>query len=265
LKILALLIGLFVSHHWPRFDPWRDYRWLKRIPAWCSGRGPDWLPGVASVVFTLLAGGVLTLLAEEMAGRFGLLLLGVAAVLYTIGPRALDADIEQASRPEASERRELARERLVLPDGADSAAAAAAALHAALARWFGVVFWFALLGPAGCLLYRAVRESHRDSRLAPAERAWLGRLTGWLNWPVMLGLTLALALMTDFDRVLTTYRARADRWQLPAALLDDLARTLCDAGGDVAQGLADGRTLAWRALTLWLVVLSLMLLIGWMQ
>ena len=221
-----------------------------------------WLPVVGLAAVAVTAGSLAMLFAEWLAGPLGLLLLGIVAVLYTLGPEHFDRDIRLASNPGEPDRQQIALERLLLTRASSGPEAAAAALHAGLARWFGIVFWFVVLGVPGCLLYRALREAHSSLELRGSERAWMGRVLAWMNWPVVALMTGAIALMTDFDRVKAAFDARADRWQLPVALLDDLANALCDPVDDLARGLADGRRLAWRTLTLWFVVLSLLLLAG---
>lgn len=262
MKILSLLIGLLISLNWFQASSWRRYDWLLASARRLAGIEPPWFAGTVLIAITLIVGVAATAAAESLAGLFGLLVVGTAAVLYTLGPHPLDRDIAWATDDADSERCQVARERLLLGPDATGTEAAAAALHAALARWFGIVFWFAVLGPAGCLAYRAVREGHHAERFQPGERAWMGRVLGWLNWPVVALMTAAIALMTDFDRVKAAFEARADRWRMPAALLDDLARALCDPGAGLGEGLADGRRLAWRALGIWLAVLSLLLLAG---
>lgn len=210
----------------------------------------------------LIVGGLATAIALWMAGLFGLLVLGIATVLYTLGPEHLDRDIRMASNPGEPHKQQVALERLLLTPTSTGTEAAAASLHAALARWFGIVFWFVILGVPGALLYRSLREAHHSGRFEAGERAWMGRVLGWMNWPVVALMTGAIALMTDYDRVKAAFDAREDRWELPVALLDDLARALCDADDDLAEGLADGRRLAWRALGIWFAVLSLLLLAG---
>lgn len=262
MKILSLLLALLVSLRWPGTAQFRRYDWMLAVPARARSKGPDWLPVAALVTIALLAGGLATLAAAWLAGLFGLLVLGVVSVLYTLGPENLDRDIEMASDIDAPEKQQVALERLRLTPVSTGTEAAAASLHAALARWFGVVLWFVVLGVPGCLLYRGLRDARRSSHFDAPEHAWMSRVLGWMNWPVVALMTAAIALMTDFDRVKGAFDAREDRWQLPAALLDDLARALCDPSDSLAEGLADGRRLAWRVLSIWLAVLSLLLLAG---
>lgn len=262
MKILSLLLAFLASHYWPSASQFRRYDWLLAGPAGVIGQGARWLPVATLAAVNLIVGSLAMLLAFWLAGLFGLLLLGIAAVLYTLGPYHLDRDIRMASNPGEPDKQQIALERLLLTPDSTGPEAAAASLHAALARWFGIVFWFVLLGVPGCLLYRSLREAHRAGGFEAGERAWMGRVLGWMNWPVVALMTAAIALMTDYDRVKAAFDAREDRWQLPVALLDDVARALCDPADDLAEGLADGRRLAWRALGIWFAVLSLLLLAG---
>ena len=262
LKILSLLLAFAASHHWPAASSLRRFDWLLAAPLRASGQGPAWLPAAILAALSLVIGSLAMGFANWLAGLFGLLVLGVATVVYTLGPQHLDRDIAMASNPAEPDKQQVALERLLLAPDSTGIEAAAASLHAALGRWFGIVFWFVVLGVPGALLYRGLREAHHCSGLKAAERTWLGRASSWMNWPVVALMTVAIALMTDFDRVKAVFDAREDRWQLPAALLDDIARALCDPADNLAAGLADGRRLAWRALGLWLAVLSVLLLAG---
>lgn len=256
------MIAFLASHHWPAVARARRYDWLLAVPVRAGNRGPHWLPVAALAVVAVGAGALAMLFAAWLAGLFGLLLIGIAAVLYTLGPEHLDRDIRLACQAQQPERQQLALERLRIEPTSSGPEAAAASLRAALARWFGIVFWFVVLGVPGCLLYRGLGEAHANRALQGSARAWMDRALAWMNWPVVALMIGAIALMTDLDRIRATFEARADRWQLPVGLLDDLANALCDPADDLARGLADGRRLAWRALSLWFVVLSLLLLAG---
>jgi len=256
--LLALLFALGISHVWRDVERWRRHDLLAEPARRLSGRGP--FPAVATVALALLAGALLMAMADLLLGDFGLLLAGVLTLLFVLGPRDLDRDVAAAAA--GRDGAATARDRLFVTADASASEGAAAALHAGLARWFGVLFWFAVLGIPGALLYRAIRVARRVYPAGFDERRAFDAVLGVLNWPVIALMTLSIALMTDFDRVLDRFDARGDRWRFPARLLDDLAAALCTADGGLAAGLEDGRQLARRVLTLWLVVVAVLLLIG---
>jgi AmpE protein len=258
MTLLALLCALGISHAWTDVEHWRRHEVLAEPARRLAGQGA--LPAALTLVLALLAGAVLAGLADLLLGAVGVLLTGIAVLLFTLGPRDLDRDIQAAAAGQENAVR--ARERLGLAADADAPQGAAAALHGGLARWFGVLFWFAVLGIPGALAYRAVRVARREFPPGQAERRTFDAVLGVLNWPVVGLMLLSIALMTDFDRALDRFDARADRWRFPAGLLDDLAAVLCSRSGGLAGGLESGRRLTRRVLMLWLAVVAALLLIG---
>ncbi|MEM1080099.1 MAG: hypothetical protein AAGH65_00815 [Pseudomonadota bacterium] len=263
MSILALLMGLLISHFIPHVRAFRIYAWLIWPAAWTArfvqSDGPDWLPMLTLLLSAMIGGGLMAQLAEATLGPFGLLIVSILIVVYTLGPRDLDQDVEHALSAESS------RWALQLPEDANGVQAAGAVLHAALARWFGVMFWFVLLGIPGALLYRAARVASRQRLGNEHQQRWFDQLLFVLNWPVLLLMTVAVALMTDFDRVLNVWRRFQDRWRIRLEWLDQLANALCTPDCDPQQGLHEGQDLAWRMLWVWLAVLSVLLLAGWVQ
>ncbi len=269
MTLLALLIALGVSRAWPDVERWRQIDWLAEPALWVSRRGPAWAPAAATVIAALAAGGLLAALAHLLLGGFGQLLAGTVVVLLVLGPRDLDRDADAAAR--GGEGSAMARLRLRIEPESTRQQGAAAVLHAALARWFGVLFWFAVLGIPGAVAYRSIRVARHLFPAGTEQRPAFDTVLGVLNWPAVALMTLSVALMTDFDRVLDRFDARADRWRFPARLLDDLAGAVCGAAerdevdgetDPLADGLRDGRQLARRVLALWLAVVALLLLIG---
>lgn len=260
--ILAVLLGLLVSFRFPTVARYRRYESLLHLPLRAVRSDTLWLMPSLVIALALVTGVVWTEIWAALAGDPGRVIAGALALIFCLGPRPLERDLERARQVDDPVRHELALEHLMLRDDADAPKASAAILHAALARWFGVILWFVLLGPAGCLVYRLVRQAHGESELPDSARSLLGRIIHWLNWPVMLFFLLGIGLMTDLDRVWNSVRSRPDRAQLPAAMLDDVAASLGDPDGDLQTGLTAGRMLIWRVLVLWLALLSLLLLAG---
>jgi AmpE protein len=221
---------------------------------------------------------------------FGLPLFAFAAIVlfFCWGPRELDADIDAVIKAPDRDQR-LAAAQALRPDPAEAPlpleanALVEAVFGSALSRWFGVLFWFVLLGPAGALGYRMIQLAARNTSFADGLDAdpheVLERTARILDWAPAHLMALTLALVTEFDAVLHTWREyHAAHGQgyftLDLGFLGALARAGVDA--DVVAGdgyatdvndplneLADARRALRRILMAWLAVLALLVLAGW--
>ncbi|MGH8163362.1 MAG: cobalamin biosynthesis protein, partial [Rhodanobacteraceae bacterium] len=224
----------------------------------------DWLFGLAGVAFAVLV------------------------LAYCSGPREPEEDIDAVLIANDAMAREAAAQNLRDDPAAPKILLTAHALVdsavlAALRRRFGVLFWFFLLGPAGALLYRLSQVAAHDSmeldlRTRDAARGFAAALD-WLPAHLMV---LAMALVSDFEAVARAWRAwhaqpGRSRWELEPGFLAAVARSGVDAdieagdGGTVAdvsdpvQELADARRLLVRVLMVWLTVVALIVLAGWVS
>lgn len=246
---------------------------------------------MVAVVPPLLAVSLFQLaLAEPLMGLGGLV-FAVFILFYAWGPRDLDLDVEAlASAPDAGARREAAAR--LWPDGAtpalDGGSLVEAVFRSALRRWFGVLFWFLLLGPVGALGYRLVAlaaEGEASRRLSGETLAGARTLLALLDWPVAQLLTLAMALVGNFDTVLGAWReAGGARFNLDNRFLGAVARasvkcelaeeaadyvnesglpgqSVAVVAGEVPE-LRDAMSLVWRSLLVWLAVLALFVIAG---
>jgi AmpE protein len=222
------------------------------------------------------------------------LLFGVAVLFYSWGPRDLDHDVEAIVEAPDAESRRAAAARLWSfprqPRGIDGPAAVEAVFRNALRRWFGVLFWFLLLGPFGALLYRltAIAAEDASSRL-PTETAEGARiLLVALDWPVAQLMTLAMALVGNFDEVASAWKRHGgDRFALDTGFLAAAGRAsvrseLADEAEEYTESgvpassallvelgplpeLRDAMSLVWRVLMVWLAVLALFVVAGWVS
>jgi AmpE protein len=288
--LLAAVIALVVGHTVPELARARDFSWFahwRRAAAGAFGASGWWRGGVGAVI--VLGVPTLALLAVQwlLAGRiFGLALLALSTVVlfYCWGPRDLDLDVDAVATAPDAEQRKAAISALSTP-AADATLSGTtlidAVFRAALARWFGVLLWFVLLGPAGALLYRLAqlatrRDPNSDDHDDP-QRETFEQILGVLDWPAAQLMTLALAVAADFDAVLTAWRdfhAARGRWfTRDPGFLIAAARASVEAdmdGGDSyvedARGplaeMADAMALIWRILLVWGVVFALFVLAG---
>ena len=277
--LVAVLLVLLLCRGLPELARLRNFSWWQ---AWLDHLGRT----SATSVLALGIGAPVLLCALVQWGLRGTLfglssfVFAVFMLYYCWGPRDLERDVEVIEKAPDSERRAAAAQAL-RPDGVpgnlafESEALVAATFTAALKRWFGVLFWFALLGPAGALLYRLVQmlACIPDYTGVQAQRA--AAILDWLPAHLM---ALALALASNFDAVFKTWRdwhaAPKGYFELDPGFLDAIARASVDA--DVAAGdgyaqdvhsplvaLDDALVLVRRVLVVWLTVIALIVLAGW--
>jgi AmpE protein len=299
--LLAVVVALALGHlaHSLALAV-RQYGWYASWLRWLDHRFPEegfWRGpyGIALALLPpLLAVGLFQAALDGPV--FGLpgLLFGVAVLFYTWGPRDLDHDVEAIVEAPDVEQRRAAAERLwpqpMEGRGVDGPAAVEAVFRNALRRWFGVLFWFLLLGPVGAVLYRltAIAAEDGSSGLPGATAAGAQRLLGVLEWPVAQLMTLSMALVGNFDVVASAWKANGgdgfsmDNGYLAAAgrasvrsELADEAEEYTEAGVPASSALLvelgplpelrDAMSLVWRILLVWLAVLALFVVAGWVS
>jgi AmpE protein len=298
--LIAVVAALVIGHMAQSLAAsMRQYDWYGNWLGWLEAQLGDnnlwqgrWgialalLPPLAVVGLFQLA------LREPLYGLAGLV-FAVAVLFYAWGPRDLDLDVDAIiNAPDAASRREAMAK---LWPGAppltiDGGALVSAVFQNALRRWFGVLFWFLVLGPCGALLYRltALASEGSYAHKLPAEAAEGARtLLQLLDWPVAQLLTLSLALVGNFDTVLSAWReAGGASFTLDHRFLDaagrasvrtELAEEAADyteefgapsetastivTGPDLPE-LRDAMSLVWRSLLVWLAVLALFVIAG---
>lgn len=289
MSLIAILFALFIEHFLGSLEELRRFDWFVRFAEGMRSRLPEsplWdgpLGVVLIIGLPVLAVGVV---GAALVGLWGLLgfLFAVLVLLYTFGPRDLEAEVEAFA--DASERgdEESARWHAASLLGGEvpaeterrTGAIIETVLIEAHERVLGIIFWFLLLGPVGAVLFRLSRvleSRYRDAEAGFGLAAW--RLHYILAWVPARICAFSYALAGSFVHAMHNWRQdlfpRADtnRGVLVAAGFGALQYEPAeqeDGHPDpqiATENVRETLSLVRRAAVIWLVVLAILTLAGW--
>lgn len=296
MALLEIIIGLALERIWPGIVARRRFGWFTRFSAWAENRigaGGDW-KGAAAVLLAVLPPVLVTaVLYALLGGLLGLLafVFAIAVLLLCLGPADLDAETRSyiAARQRGDE--EEARRRAIDLAGAHVPADAVqltravveAVLTQANERIFAVLFWFAVLGPAGAVFYRlsSLLNDRLSSQPSPEQDVFADaarRLHGILGWlPARLA-AFGYAVTGSFADAMYNWSSH-DSGQAGWLEKNDLVLAASglgalrmDAGETSAREGEHQRAamqvraalaLVWRTVALWLAVMLAVEVAGW--
>jgi len=229
MTMLVIVLALFIERVWSSLAELRSFVWFERFVDRLSAKEPgrilSGVLGVIAVMALPLVGVVIVyaLLANVLA------ILGFAfallVVLFCLGPRDLDADVhrflnawEQGDEDNAQNYALQICQATAEPVDKQSLGrmVVEGIVVAAHERWFGVIFWFVILGPLGALWYRlacVLRDKciSRGQQDTFREAAFMmHHILAWI--PVRLTL-LSYALAGSFGDTLEALRNEGLGWK----------------------------------------------------
>ena len=290
MTIIAILLAFALCHFVRELGRFRKNQWLTSWVNFCNDAFSK-LPGWQNALgfFVIIAIPVLLLLLVNQLflsaiGSTGTFLLAIMVLVYTYGPKDLDTEVASIIEAEDAESRQEALEKFLrgpVPEDHDTCRARAveSVFREALRRWFGIIFWFAVLGIVGAFLYRLVDWLvSGDYPLTDDQRGLFMRLRQIMDWPAAQLMTLSLAVATDFDSVYVAWKQYHDEqghglFEGDNGFLLASARSIVLTGHAARDGYADqldgpmiglqqAMDLTWRVLGVWMTALALLLLIG---
>ncbi len=293
MEFLVIFICLFIERYLGSQESLRRFGWFSGFAGWLRGKLPqreEWQNTLAlflAVALPLLLVQLTDSLLTELWGLFGFL-FALLAVLYSMGPRDLEAEVEaflDAHERGDDESAYWHAQGLLGSEQPESGTQLTQCmmeniLVAAHERVLAVIFWFVVLGPVGALLYRfsellACQQREDEGAYGMAARrlhfivAWVpARLTA-LSYAMAGSFVDSLHLWRDHGAGADEPVGASNRRVLIHAGLGALQHELeGDEAGEFESDMVIERVratmaLVRRAVLLWLALLAVYTLTGW--
>jgi AmpE protein len=300
MNFLALLLGLALERLLTHLFHLREFRWLdplfdahlRRLRSASDGKDRRWTAlALTAFLLTILVVPVALMSAvlEDEFLQIPYFLFAVVVLLFSLGPRDLDDEVEDyadaLSTGDQETQQRVAEQLLERPPPGPPAERNEAIERAiyvqANNRIFGVVFWFLVLGPTGAWAFRVLdllrhRAEQRVGDGATPTMEAVRTLHGLLAWIPSRLLALGYALAGNFEEAVASWRNAGRETMLSFAdgTVEVVARIGIAASGRAGLDVADAvealdRIRGARALvmrTLWMIwcpVIAVLTLYDW--
>lgn len=290
MSLLSVIFALIAESLISTLSEMRRFDFFFSYVGWVRSKLPQFSFQNGSVTLVIVLAGALfaVWLVSAMLGNvlslFGFL-FGIAVLIFTIGPRNIDSDVKNISTGfenkdyEAANiySSELSGREISEPPMQLIQTVKEEILLQANTRMLGVFFWFILLGPVGAVLFRAScllkdKEKGEDSDFAVA----CGELYNIIIWLPARICVLSYAIAGNFVDTMSYWNGVSDLW------LRDSEEFIVVSGVGalryeqrIGNHEHDGEepdiaiiqhalSLVKRAVIVWVVLLGLLTVTGWL-
>jgi AmpE protein len=277
MALISIIIGLFLDRTFRHLHDLRDMTWFEfyaqSIQRFTGKRMPplQFIVILALPVLLLLS---LQILLHDFLFNVPAFLFGIIVFIYCLGPACLSTDIEAYIHARTlGDEDEALHYAGTITDSAASTSpdqqtsdVTRAILFVANERIFATIFWFIILGPFGCMLYRLISELSKQieyDELADFSE-FIHAIMAWV--PARM-LAAGYALTGNIDGAYHAYRDRAYSSDISEGNKEVLVSTGLGAmrNLDMENELASiyaAQALVMRAVIVWIGILAVMTLGG---
>ncbi len=192
MKLLALILAYLISHLMAKPQRFRQFAWFQSWSKWFSSVA-NWSVFELSVV--AMVGIPVAVISGVLLGVFdstiGNLLVAILVLSYCIGPKSLEEDVASGDIRSKVGIRKNAKISLLIKK----------MTQVSLRRWFGVFFWYIVLGIVGALIYRLSERLNFYTKDDEEIKPSIEKLMKILNYPVAWMMVVSLAIASDFERI----------------------------------------------------------------
>jgi len=277
MSLIAIILGLFLDRTFRHLHDLRDMAWFEyysqTIQRFTGRRVPplQFLLILALPVTLLLS---IQIVLNDLLFNLPAFIFSVIIFIYCLGPACLATDIEAYihARTVGDEDEALHYAGTITGHAASTSPdhqtsdVTRAILYVANERIFATIFWFALLGAFGAILYRLISELSKQietNELAEFSE-FIHAIMAWV--PARL-LAIGYALTGNFDGAYHAYRDRAHTSDLQQSNQEILIATGLGAmrnlemNNEIAS-IQAAQALVMRGIIVWIGILAIMTLGG---
>jgi len=278
---ISIILAVIIERQFHHLSQYRQYSWFDDYIAFFQKRFEDkawWKSWPAALLIIALIPTFYSLLTS---GEHGLLVqlaqlaVGIAILIYCLGPTDLRTDLEPyfADLEDGDSQGAFRHvEDIIDAEHTEDALkltreVTVAVFREANSRYFAVIFWFALLGPFGAMLYRFTHLYAIKTRQEIHSQCSI-RLLSILNWIPARITAFTYALAGDF---VAAYK------QMKEFLVDSNCHTYAILSGSGLGAIQcddkdcetpieenhEALNLVERSLFIWLVFIAIFAVLGW--
>jgi membrane protein required for beta-lactamase induction len=289
MNLISILITLAIEHYYSAVQSLRRYNWFRNYSSalYAKLAGQEWRNGpfgilliIGSILFAVwLISAMLASVAVFLAFLFA-----TCVLIYTLGPVDLSQQVKDYSEAvhnkDEDAIRDIARQILgcsrsklsTLSPNEIGQMVQRAVLNESITRIFGIILWFMVLGPLGAALLRMACELKKyHSLMGDGFEKSINDLVEILNWlPVRLTV-IGFALAGSFTDTVSRWTSLTDFWKddNETLLIDSAMGAIQnepiddDEENDCLEAIHRTLALAKRTLVVWIAVIAILTLTGW--
>jgi membrane protein required for beta-lactamase induction len=280
MALISIILGLILDRIFRHLHELRELTWFEHYTHKISGfvkNNSGWVKLTAVLVLPMLAFISLQYLLFDFFWGLFYLAFSIVTLFFCLGPACLNNDIDAyLDARSLGDDDEALHYAAVLTERPASTApdqqindVIRAILSAANERIFSVLFWFVLLGPLGAMLYRLTSNICKQDKEDTSLLGAAGVLHASMTWAPARLLAIGYALTGHFDGAVHAYRNRPAEDDIGLSNYDVLVNTGLGALyqqeiTDEISGVRSARGLVLRSILIWIAMLALLTLGGWL-
>ena len=290
MSLLSVIFALIAESFISTLSELRRFDFIFRYVEWMRSKLPNFSFQNGSVTLIIVVSGILfsvwliSAMLGNVLGLFGFI-FGIAILVFMIGPRDLDTDVQNINTAFENNDYEganfyasqLRGSTIAEPPMQLAQTVKEEIFVQANVRLLGVFFWFILLGPVGAVLFRfssILKDNQKECNddFAEASRE-LYEIIIWLPARICV---LSYAVAGNFVDTMSYWNGVSDLWLRDseefivvsgtgALRYEQRAdRELHEDGEPDAAGIKYALSLVKRAVIVWVVLLGLLTVTGWL-